>query len=98
MKPGGAGPPTGAAVSRGGRCLVRDEGAEGPTPQGVAELAQRLGLDLANALACHREALADLLQGVLPLLADAEAQAEDLLLLRRQRGQRALHLGCQVLA
>src|SRR5262245_42413766 len=64
----------------------------------MAELAERLGLDLPDALPRHREALADLLEGVLALLADAEAQPEDLLLLGRERGQRPLDLAREVLA
>src|SRR5687768_9763071 len=64
----------------------------------MAQLAQSLGLDLADALARHREALAHLFQGVLALLADAEAETEDLLLLWRERRQRALDLVGQVLA
>src|SRR5205823_13625518 len=78
--------------------LIFDEGLEVPSAQRVAKLAQRLGLDLANALARHGEALADLLQRVLAFLADAEPEAEDLLLLRRQHGQRPLHLGGEILA
>ena len=50
----------------------------------MAELAERLRLDLADALTGHFEILADLLEGVVALLADAEAHPEDLLLARRQ--------------
>src|SRR5262245_18802211 len=64
----------------------------------MAELAQRLGLDLSDTLPGDREPPADLLQGVLTLLADAETQAEDLLLLGRERRQCALDLRHQVLA
>src|SRR5262249_55507991 len=64
----------------------------------MAELAERLGLDLANALAGHREALADLLERVLALVADAEPEAQDLLFLGRERAEGALHLVRQVLA
>jgi hypothetical protein len=53
----------------------------------VAQLAQRLGLDLADALAGDLEVLADLFEGVIALLADAEAHAQHLLLARRQRLQ-----------
>src|SRR5215831_523352 len=55
----------------------------------VLELAQRFRLDLADALARHRELLADLLQGVVGVHADAEAHAQHTLLARRQRGQDA---------
>src|SRR5438045_2994425 len=44
----------------------------------VAQLAQRLGLDLADALARDLEVLADLFQRVVALLADAEAHAQNL--------------------
>ena len=53
----------------------------------MAQLAQRLDLDLADTLARHREALADLLERTLAFGAHPEAEAENLLLLRRQRGQ-----------
>src|SRR2546427_7600702 len=76
---------------------ILDEGLEVAPAQRMAQLAERLGLDLPDALARHREALADLFERVLPLFADAEPEAEDLLLLRRQRGQRALDLGREVL-
>src|SRR6266478_7773052 len=100
---GSRGNPGPVSTARGGPCraptfLIFDEGLEVPSAQRVAKLAQRLGLDLANALARHGEALADLLQRVLAFLADAEPEAEDLLLLRRQHGQRPLHLGGEVLA
>src|SRR5260370_15587366 len=50
-----------------------------------AELPQRLGLDLANALARDVELLADLLERVLALAADTEPQPDYLLLLGRKR-------------
>jgi hypothetical protein len=53
----------------------------------VPQLAQRLRLDLADALAGDLEVLAHLFERVVALLADAEAHAEDLLLARRQRLQ-----------
>src|SRR3989442_10888022 len=67
--------------------LPLHEGLERASPVRTAQLAERLGLDLPNALAGHREALPDLLEGVVGLLADAEAQPQDLLLARRERGQ-----------
>src|SRR6266545_4469375 len=51
----------------------------------VTELAQRLGLDLPDALAGDGEVLADLLERVLAAVGQAEAQAQHLLLARRQR-------------
>src|SRR5439155_9592771 len=77
--------------------LVLDEGLEVAPAQRMAQLAERLGLDLPDALTGDREALANLFQRVLALLADAEPEAEDLLLLGRQRGQRALDLRREVL-
>ena len=53
----------------------------------MLELAQRLGLDLANTLARDRELLADLLQRVIGIHADPEAHAQHPLLARRERGQ-----------
>src|SRR5262249_57327042 len=91
-------PPPVGCPRAAGRGSVLDEGLEGATAQRVAKLAERLGLDLPDPLARHREALAHFLQGVLPLLADAEAQAENLLLLGRERAERTLDLVGQVLA
>src|SRR3972149_226400 len=53
----------------------------------MLQLPQRLGLDLADALAGHRELLADLLPRVVGVHADAEAHAQHALLARRERGQ-----------
>src|SRR5919108_4217660 len=46
----------------------------------VAELAERLGLDLADALARDREILTDLLQRMLAAVGQTEAEAQHLLL------------------
>src|SRR5436190_24382954 len=48
----------------------------------MLELAQRLGLDLADALTRDRELLADLFQRVVGIHADAETHAENALLAR----------------
>src|SRR6188768_3523609 len=61
--------------------------AELPRPRRVAELAQRLGFDLADALAGDGEVLADLLERVLAAVANAEAHLDHLLLARRERFQ-----------
>src|SRR5215467_4171310 len=53
------------------------------------QLAQRLGLDLADALAGHRELLADFFQRVVGVHADAEAHAEHAFLTRGERGEHA---------
>src|SRR5437879_10294244 len=58
-----------------------------PGPRRMLQLAQRLGLDLTNTLARHRELLADFFQGVVGVHADAEAHAQHAFLARRQRGQ-----------
>src|SRR5690348_14916674 len=49
-----------------------------------AKLAQRLGFDLPDPFARDVELLTDLLESVLALAADAEAQPDHFLLLRRQ--------------
>src|SRR5262245_39096386 len=77
--------------------LVLDESLEVPPPQRVTELPERFGLDLPDALAGHGEPLADLFQRVLALFADAEAQPEDLLLLRGEGGEGPLDLSVEVL-
>src|SRR5262245_36888356 len=61
---------------------ILDERPEIAATQRVAQLPERLGLDLADALARHLEALADLFERVLALFADAEPEPQDLLLLR----------------
>src|SRR2546427_3030502 len=50
----------------------------------MAELAQRLGLDLPDALAGDGEVLADLLERMLATVRKAEAQPQDLLLARSE--------------
>src|SRR6266566_1376746 len=72
------------------------EGAQTLAAGGVAQLAQRLALDLADALAGDRERLADFLERVLATVADAEAHFEDHLLARRQGLQHFLRLLLQV--
>src|SRR5439155_5791267 len=64
-----------------------EEAAQLAAPARVLELAQRLGLDLADTLAGDRELLADLFQRVVGVHADAEAHAQNTLLARRQRCQ-----------
>src|SRR6516162_411039 len=55
----------------------------------MLELPERFRLDLTDALARHREPLADLFQRVVLVNADAEAHADYTLLARRERGARA---------
>src|SRR5262252_5408367 len=57
----------------------------------LAQLAERLCLDLADALARHAEDLADLLEGMIAGAADPEAHAQDALLARRQPVERLGH-------
>ena len=62
----------------------------------MLQFPQRLRLDLADAFARHRELLADFLQRVVGVHADAEAHAQHALLARRQRGQHARRRLAQV--
>src|SRR4051812_30275336 len=65
-------------------------------PRRMAQLAERLRLDLANALARHVERAAHFLERVLGAVADAEAHLEHLLLARRERAQHLAGLLLQV--
>ena len=60
----------------------------------MPQLAQRLGFDLADAFAGYREALADLFQGVLAAVLQAEAHLDDFFF---ARGEGAQHLSGLVL-
>ena len=62
--------------------LVIQKAAQLAAPAWMLQLAQGLGLDLADALAGHAELLADLLQRVVGVHADAEAHAKYALLAR----------------
>ena len=62
----------------------------------MPQLAERLGLDLTDALAGDREALSDLFERVLAAVADAEPHLDDALFARRQRLQHRLGLLLQV--
>src|SRR6266545_1643064 len=53
----------------------------------MLQLAQRLRLDLPDALARHRELLADFFQRVVGVHADAEAHAKNALLAWCERGE-----------
>src|SRR5215470_10019151 len=76
--------------------LVLDEAPKTPAPKRRAQLAERLRLDLTDALARYVEALTDLFQGVLALFTDSKPQAQDLGFLLGETGQGALHLGGEV--
>src|SRR5437899_7771592 len=69
--------------------LIIQKAAQLAAAARVLELAQRLGLDLADALARHRELLADLFQRVVGIHADAEAHAQHALFAWRQGRQYA---------
>src|SRR5437899_7584349 len=72
------------------RCKGRSgfrEGAQAARAARMTELAQRLRLDLADALARDPEARPDLLERVVSALPDAKSQAQHLLLALRERGQ-----------
>src|SRR4029077_4672940 len=66
------------------RSLVVQEASEFSRPARVLQFPQRLGLDLADALAGDRELLADFFQRVVGVHANAEAHAEHALLARGQ--------------
>jgi hypothetical protein len=73
-----------------------EERLQAPAAGRMAQLAQRLRLDLPDALARDREALADLFERVLGALADAEAHLDHTLLTRRERLEDAVGLFLQV--
>src|SRR5712691_683202 len=78
---------------RGGRWRpapsIIQEASQYPRAAWVLQLSQRLGFNLADALARHRELLADLLQRVVGIHADAESHAKNALLARGERGEHA---------
>src|SRR5499427_638609 len=69
--------------------LIIQKAAQLAAAARVLELAQRFGLVLSDALARHRELLADLFQRVVGIHPDAEAHAQHALFARRQRCQDA---------
>src|SRR5215471_21134787 len=54
---------------------IIEEAPENPRPARMLQLSQRLGFDLADALARDRELTADLLQRAVSVHADAKAHA-----------------------
>ena len=62
----------------------------------MAQLPERLGLDLPDPLAGHVELLPDLFQGVIAAVPDPEAQAQDAFLAGGERLQHFLGLPLQV--
>src|SRR6476660_7265255 len=77
-------------------CPPFPEGAELPGARRMAQLAERLRLDLADALAGDRETLADLFERVLAAVADTEPHLDHLLLTRGERLQHRVGLFLQV--
>src|ERR1700675_2647429 len=65
--------------------LVVEEAPQLPASARMLQLAQRLGFDLADALAGHRELLADFFQGVVGVHADAEAHEKHAFFARVQQ-------------
>src|SRR5205085_6848732 len=61
--------------------------AEFPRAARVFELSQRFRLDLADALASHRELLTDLFEGVVGVHTEPDTHPEHPLLAGRQPGQ-----------
>src|SRR5262245_16689150 len=77
---------SGRGVVRG----AREDGERRSTGR-RAQTREGAGLELAHALARETEVAADLLERVLRLFAETEAPAQDLLLARRQTGERVAH-------
>src|SRR5215470_16747720 len=69
-----------------------EEAPELLRPRRMTQLAERLGLDLADALPRDGEVLAHFFQRVLAAVREAEAQTEHLLLARRERVQHLVGL------
>src|ERR1039457_5055 len=61
----------------------------------VTQLAQRLGLNLANAFTSHTESLAHLLQRPLVTVDEPEAELQHASFARRQRVEDVLEFGAQ---
>src|SRR5258708_10332212 len=73
-----------------------EERLELTRPRRMAQIAQRLGLDLRDAFARDGEILAAFLERVLAAVADAEAHLDHLFLARRQRLQDLVRLLLEV--
>ena len=76
--------------------LPFEEAAQYASTGRVRQLAQRPGLDLADALARHRELPADLFERAIASRADAEAHAQHALLPRLQGAEQPRHGVAQV--
>src|SRR5262249_48457523 len=96
---GTPGPPPEISVRRRGSISRRgalQEGAQHTAARGMAQLAQRLRLDLTAALPGHGEPLPDVLGRVLAAVPQTEALLDHLLLARRERLQDGLGLLLQI--
>src|SRR5437764_11289532 len=61
----------------------------------MAQLLQGLSLDLPDAFARNAEDLTDLLECMVPRIADSEAHPQNALLARRQFRERLAHRACE---
>src|SRR6202047_3194610 len=86
----------GCKLLRVSTLLAFHEALEVARAPSLAQLAQRLGFDLSNPFARDGELLADLFEGAVGLLPDAEAHAQDLFFAWRQRRQYLARLLAQV--
>src|SRR5450631_768941 len=77
-------------IPRRPSALALEERAQLLRARRMAQLPQRLRLDLADALARHVELLADLFERVVGVHLDAEAHAQDLRFARRERIEHVL--------
>src|SRR5215813_2265128 len=76
-----------AGYAAAGETSIIQKAPQLPAPRRMLQLPQRLRLDLADALARHRELLADFFQRVVGVHADAKAHAQHALLARRERSK-----------
>src|SRR5688500_19340229 len=83
--------PGAARRTAAARSILDQEASQLLAAARMPELAQRLGLDLADALARDVELLADFLERVVGRQVDAEAHAQHLRLARGQLAQHAVH-------
>src|SRR5437867_665519 len=75
---------------------IVEKSSQAVTAAGMAQFAQGLGFDLADALAGDGEVLADLLECVLAAVVEAEPHLDDLLLARRESLQDLRRLLAQI--
>src|SRR5258708_15219061 len=92
--------PAALTVELWARTILRrpsfEERAKFARSRRMPQLAERLGFDLTDAFARHREALSDLFERVLAAVADAEPHLDHFLFARRQRLQHRFGLFLQI--